>query len=339
MAAWSRIKMSVDDASTAVVDALMMRGEFMRMLRQLELADLAEREVSTNSDEYVVEEKKTETDVVGSRYNHPVVPNQSILKYENYLCNQRYYDDLKHVDYHFIDYGSLGHPEETGKVIIEQRKSLGKGGMCWDAGFILAEHLVMNLEAKTNSDISLSGMPKILELGSGTGLAGIMLAKSLYCHVTITDLPELMDCMICNIKRNFNHPYIKGKSKCDTQTGAYCNHEVEEETEKRSKGVIDAKVLRWGELDSFEECTYDILIAADVVASIYDPSSLAHTFYSLSHARSKIFISYKIRMSEPHQAFETEMRRYFHKFETVKPSSRNKNPNVWILEIGKRIES
>ena len=93
----------------------MKRGDFLRQLRMLELADQAERDsVQDDTSQHLDDQVD-------------VLPNkQRVLRYDSYLAHQRYYDDLKHIDCHYIDYGTIG---GSGRLVIEQDKRLGKGGL------------------------------------------------------------------------------------------------------------------------------------------------------------------------------------------------------------------
>ena len=93
----------------------MNRGEFLRQLRLLELADQVERQ--ENEGKVVDEPLQDSIDLL---------PNaKRVLRYDSYLAHQRYYDDLKHVDCHYIDFGNVG----GGRLVMEQEKRLGKGGL------------------------------------------------------------------------------------------------------------------------------------------------------------------------------------------------------------------
>jgi len=70
--------------------------------------------------------------------------NMSVLRYDTYLSHQRYSDDYKHSNCHFVDF-QLQNSDK--KFIVEQQRSLGKRGLLWDAGVIIAEHLVSVLPA------------------------------------------------------------------------------------------------------------------------------------------------------------------------------------------------
>ncbi|KAL3827300.1 hypothetical protein ACHAXA_005046 [Cyclostephanos tholiformis] len=236
----------------------------------------------------------------------------------------RYYDDLKHVDHNYIDYGladlvrssDVGERRRFRRLIVEQRKRLGKGGLCWDAAFVLGEHVAHNVDEwrndeDGNGDVKVT---RILELGAGTGLCGLMIGTMVSnCHVELTDLPELQDLMSANIERNT-------MTLSDVGSNVSC------------------RVLRWGVDDDYVHSTYDVVLGADVVTSIYDPIALARTFHALSGPNTMVYVSGKARLDKPHEVFEAEMEVLFAKVRKVeRPCSRLRSPNVFVIVAnGKR---
>jgi Lysine methyltransferase len=267
-------------------DACMQRGLRLRQLRELERQDeQARRNDAANAakGESLNDHQQGAAMSVGID-SRMTTQDKEVLSYASYLQTQQYYDDLKHVDYKFIDYGScfrdssciengkietVNNKDETehddrdsrSRLIMEQDKSLGKGGICWDAAYILADFLISVLmetdEWKTTTggttitpaptstttpsdddddDDDSSRTIRMLELGCGTGLCGILVAaaaaaaaekrKSIHFRcvgdhdketgntytdarpllsVSLTDLPELMPLIHRNINRNFHH--------------------------------------------------------------------------------------------------------------------------------------
>ncbi|KAL7499038.1 hypothetical protein ACHAWT_009634 [Skeletonema menzelii] len=289
-----------------------------------------------------------------------------VLDYNSYLAHQRYYDDLKHIDITYMDYGIIPHRSLTTtdaieqptlegekdaneeydgrRVVIEQRKALGKGGLCWDAAFVLGEHVIAH-EQDWNVTTKRKGGASVLELGAGTGLCGIMVGKATKSQVTITDLPELEELMSDNVRRNFGplvDESVKEESLSEEERSllAYLDG-------GKAKGTVTSRVLRWGvEEDYFlnsedtqgDDQAYDVIIGADIVASLYDPVALAQTLHALCGPTTKIYISSKSRLDKPHETFDSEMARLFERVEKkVLPCSRLKNPNVFIIQAeGKR---
>jgi hypothetical protein len=111
-------------------EVLMQRGEYLRQLRQLEQDDERQR------NEEPVHENNQFADQVD------VLPDSErrVLRYESYLLHQSFYDDLKHVDYEYVDFGSNLYEDShttARQLIIEQDKSLGKGGLVSEMKHIL----------------------------------------------------------------------------------------------------------------------------------------------------------------------------------------------------------
>lgn len=320
----------------------MNRGEYLRQLRMMALQDEIER--AQEEEEALVSKEKFDLHLVTHTQDtieevQTLPTGERMLHYPTYLSHQRYYDDLKHIDMHYINYGLIGSPvkpdaadefdgeifrvessndvrnvdvnssihvdapspaatqESSEELVIEQRKSLGKGGFCWDAAFILGEHVINN-ENEWNEKKTT-----VLELGAGTGLCGLMVAKATDANVIITDLPELLGLMQDNLQRN--HPY---------------------------KSTVEARTLRWGCEEDYSGAPYDVIIGADIVASLYDPVALAVTLHALAGPSTKIYISSKSRLDKPHEEFDEEMKRLFERCERLhEPDSRLKNPHVFVM--------
>lgn len=76
---------------------------------------------------------------------------------------------------------------ETSKFFaLECPGYLGIGGKIWDSTYVLLRYL-------SRPDIScLLAARSVLELGSGTGIAGIAIARLNPSSVTLTDLPDIV---------------------------------------------------------------------------------------------------------------------------------------------------
>ncbi len=111
-------------------EVFMQRGEYLRQLRQLEQEDERQRN----------EEPFHENNQFADQVDVLPDSKRRVLRYESYLLHQSYYDDLKHVDYEYVDFGSnLYEDSHTAarQLIIEQDKSLGKGGLVSEMKHIL----------------------------------------------------------------------------------------------------------------------------------------------------------------------------------------------------------
>ena len=268
-----------DDFDAAA--ALFNRGDFLRKLREMERQDDEERAREQGS-------MDLDTDPGA---------NSTTLDYQNYLANQSYYDDYKHVNYHHIDFGIVG----DRPLIVQQDRSVGKGGLIWDAGYILADHLIQTQELWNPTRRPV----RMVELGSGTGVTGLMLACAFpESQVHLTDLAQLMPLLNTN-----------------------------------AKGMDNATVgeLEWGTTATLDK--YDVIVGSDVVASIYDSSALAKTIYDLVNKRSQVYLACRDRLAGSIEQFEGHLSRLFDVVERRKATSYNKNPDVWILHVAGRKSS
>ena len=300
------------------LEALMNRGSYLRMLRQLALADEEERRRQPTLDQSDSGEEKKDGDDIFDDGIRTLETGERILDYGTYLGHQRYHDDMKHVDVKYMDFGGVHNStgEDCGRLVVEQCKACGKGGYVWDAGYILGDHVIAR-EDEWRGSAAASSRPRVLELGAGTGVVGLMLAKAVECDVVATDLPELLGLMERNVSRNFSDP--------SDGVGLIT-------ADSRAKGSIEARVLRWGDERDYAGAPYDVILGADIVTSIYDPVALARTVHALSGPGTKVYISGKTRLDKPHEVFDGEMRRLFERVERIdNPSSRLKSPGCFII--------
>lgn len=195
------------------------------------------------------------------------------------------------------------------------------------------------------SDVSVCA--NMIELGTGTGLCGLMVAAAVpSAHVFLTDLPELQNLLQRNARRNFANVQSNFKQPDEDVAFSSLSQRDEEAlwqgrhgTLGNLTGTVTLGVLRWG--DDKDMANYppaDVVFGADVVASLYDPVALAQTIYALCRDQnSMVFTSYKARLTGPHQLFNQELARLFEHVEHIIPNSRNKNPDVRIIRAsGKR---
>lgn len=157
-------------------------------------------------------------------------------------------------------------------------------------------------------------------------------------NVTITDLPALFELMSSNIQLNTNSSshHRQLKQYMDRTYGESFTSNNRENVKRR----IKAEVLCWGQkredYEQQDQTKYDIIIGADIIASIYDPIKLARTLYDLMNntGNTKIILSINKRLTEILDVFLEEVSRLFTNVIEVKQTlSQNMNPHVSILHI------
>eukprot|EP01052_Picozoa_sp_SAG31_P045614 SAG31_NODE_8397_length_1459_cov_1.169118_2_plen_428_part_00 len=135
------------------------------------------------------------------------------LEYASWLKHQRYHDDMKFANERFIfyDFSAILPAQVVAlppRLLLAQNWRLGKGGLSWDAGFMLSEHLLRHPPtACVSSDVahdasSEDSRPWIVELGSGPGLVGLALAGAYSVDVTLTDIGPVVSLAAENASRN-----------------------------------------------------------------------------------------------------------------------------------------
>jgi len=284
-----------DDYDAAA--ALFRRGETLRRLRDLERLDEEERALANEDDDD--DDHRRVDDSVNSTTSPQGHADEndsdSTLDYERFLATQRYYDDYKHVNYRRINFGFFSENNQK-PLMITQSREYGKGGLVWDAGYILADHLIQTQELWNPSP---QRPRRIIELGAGTGVTGLVLASALpECHVHLTDLSQLLPLL-----------------------------------EENAKGVPNASVgeLEWGTSLTESIEPYDLIVGSDVIAGIYDSVGLAKTIFDLSTDRSEVYLACRDRLAGSLEQFEGYLRCLFTHVERRHAVSRNKNPTVWMM--------
>jgi Lysine methyltransferase len=370
-----------DEGSIDPADALFERAVFLRKLREAdEIERHAPEEDGADDDN---DEGENHPRAVMDEGQHTLPNGQRILDYNAYLEHQRYYDDCKHIDYHYIDYGTLEGSASFSSsmaepcsyrypLLIEQDKSLGKGGLCWDAAFILGEFMGQTMTAAVTANATvpatvpstIMAVPnttqplRMIELGAGTGICGLVVAKLLQqqsahpleCHVTLTDLPGILPLLQRNVARNFDAATM---ARDDLRLSPYyCAGKQYSQVQDCVQDCTSVRVtispLDWDNSDqkrslreSKDGRPWDVVFGADIVASLYDPVSLAQTIAGLcSTAKTVAYVGFKERLSTIHRQFESEMAAWFRDIEILRPphnGCRNRNPDVYILTArGKR---
>ena len=194
-------------------------------------------------------------------------PPSAAFRYASWLAHQEYYDDLRFANEALIvyDFGLNNTP-----VTIAQNRHVGKGGIVWDASYMLADHLITQKCTTPGTNV--------LELGAGTGLAGIALAAVGGCAVTLTDRAELVPLMIDNLERN-------------------------QDVVKQGGGKVETpRTLEWSTDEDViapnVRGAFDVVLAADCVADIYDSSALLHTIHATLKPGGRAYLLSRVRLPE-----------------------------------------
>ncbi|KAK6478864.1 protein-lysine methyltransferase METTL21D-like [Huso huso] len=149
---------------------------------------------------------------------------------------------------------------------IKQCSKGDVGCVVWDAAIVLSKYLETEQFVEHSTGVYKWVNNRVLELGSGTGVVGLM-AATLGACVTVTDLEDLQSLMEVNIKEN--------------------QHLV--------TGSIQAKVLKWGEDGSEFLPSPDYILMADCIYYEQSLDPLVKTLRELASAETCIICCYEQR--------------------------------------------
>ncbi|XP_022741568.1 protein N-lysine methyltransferase METTL21A-like [Durio zibethinus] len=131
---------------------------------------------------------------------------------------------------------------------------------------------------------------KILEIGSGTGLAGIAAAVTLGAKVTVTDLPHVIPNLQFNVDAN---------ADLVAQNG----------------GTVNVAPLRWGEDEDVEAIgrEFDLVLASDVVYHdhLFQPLIETLRFLLNGGGEKKVFVMAHLRRWKKDSAFFKKAKKFF----------------------------
>ncbi|KAJ1860828.1 Protein-lysine N-methyltransferase efm6 [Coemansia sp. RSA 2703] len=185
----------------------------------------------------------------------------------------------------------------------------GVGSTVWDAGLVMAKYL----DHQTQSgNLDLSGKT-VLELGSGTGIVGITLAKlQPECTVILTDKDELMPLLKHNIE-------VNSCKNAAAETLDWCDS-----SEKQLSG-------RW------EKSLPDVILVSDGIWSSELHKPLADTLARLAGEHTRVLIGYETRKFDEEAKFVALWSQAF-RFWDIKPKDQHpvmQSEDIYLFE-GKR---
>ncbi|XP_078089373.1 EEF1A lysine methyltransferase 3-like [Mustelus asterias] len=136
---------------------------------------------------------------------------------------------------------------------------MGVSSYIWESGLVLCQYF-------EKANISFTGK-KVIELGSGTGIVGI-LAALLGGTVTMTDLPEILKQINNNIAINIP---------------SACRHRLK------------VRALTWGEDHADFDNDYDVVLGSDLVYSSSSYPALVDTLRYFCHRGTTVYLSSEFR--------------------------------------------
>eukprot|EP01016_Furgasonia_blochmanni_P017587 TRINITY_DN20309_c0_g1_i1.p1 TRINITY_DN20309_c0_g1~~TRINITY_DN20309_c0_g1_i1.p1 ORF type:complete len:291 (+),score=56.76 TRINITY_DN20309_c0_g1_i1:63-875(+) len=197
--------------------------------------------------------------------------------------DQLVYDDYKYANYKYLAIDMSEHKDLLGRshIVLYQDFRLNKGGIFWDGSYILIRYFL----DKYQPTLPVASEVKVLELGAGTALPGIITALLGY-QTTFTDLEYLM-------------PFVK--KNCEL------NFDV-------NKDNVEIATLEWGveeQMKKIRHQRFDVIFGSELIYLDETFEDLVKTLEAFSDEKTIIVFSYKFRMREKLELFFSIFQRSF----------------------------
>ena len=213
------------------------------------------------------------------------------------------------------------HSNDSVEVVVRQDSAVQKhtGGIVWETSYLLATYLIMryNEISGDNADRD-SGKPRrsrplgrVLEVGAGTGLLGLVLAASGLCRgaVVLTEAEECMRALRANVERNIKGFVTKENCSSDDsgcKDGVSHLHSQWAPCLKPGRAVV--RRLRWDKLqsdvkdggDDLRPGSFDTIFGTDVVFTPELVRPLLDTLATMANANTLVYLCLQERCADSH---------------------------------------
>ena len=169
----------------------------------------------------------------------------------------------------------------------------GHHGTVWDG----ARALLALIDASPRRADALRGR-RVLEVGAGTGVLGLALARALGCAVVLTDLPAAVPALRANAARN----YAGARVRCSAlEWGATRPEQLRGLFSEREAGSAERGEAEEAEVEAAaaaaEEVPFDFVVGTDVVFSESLTPLLVATVAAVAERSDELFAQQRRRFA------------------------------------------
>lgn len=167
------------------------------------------------------------------------------------------------------------------------------GGIVWETAYLLAEFLLLFFKEKHS-------LGKLLELGSGCGMLGLVLAANNLCtKVVMTETTEVLKNLKDNVEFNST-----SKNGCCPQ------YKVSVQRLRWDKFEKDIKKCKGMGLTDLDPQSFDTVVGTDIIFSTVLVKPLLKTLRKMIHDKSNIYLCVQIRCADSHELFMRKASKY-----------------------------
>jgi len=178
------------------------------------------------------------------------------------------------------------------RIVVRQNSSIQRhtGGIVWETSYLLASYMLDRFGSTTTSPsptcVSTSRpLGKVLEIGAGCGMLGLVLAASGLAHnVVLTETTDVIADLTANVQRNIS-------------------------TSAVSPDTTTTRLLRWDALEEdvmndeqslLRPHTFDTIVGTDVVFTPSLVRPLLSCLALMAHIDTSIYLCLQIRCADSH---------------------------------------
>ena len=170
----------------------------------------------------------------------------------------------------------------------------GHHGTVWDG----ARALLALIDASPRRADALRGR-RVLEVGAGTGVLGLALARALGCAVVLTDLPAAVPALRANAARNYAGARVRcsalkwGATRPEQLRGLFSEREVD----SAERGEAEEAEVEAAAAAAAEEVPFDFVVGTDVVFSEILTPLLVATVAAVAERSDELFAQQRRRFA------------------------------------------
>jgi len=246
---------------------------------------------------------------------------------------------------HIITNKNVEHRNKSVVVTQDNGCEIHTGGIVWETAYLLALYLIYtssSLSSQTtnhdgeryphrDSNSSYFPLGKVLEVGAGCGMLGLILASldTLCTKVIMTETTDVMPNLIANVNANIvknsktDHHDPLGKINTGTTNAPCCPahrisaHQLCWINPHRDIRLCQKTSQSIGDIDSDNENSHDLtphsfdtIVGTDVIFSTKLVVPLLTTLRKMSHDTTKIYLCLQVRCAEAHKLLMEQVEKF-----------------------------
>ncbi|KAI2510513.1 Protein-lysine methyltransferase [Fragilaria crotonensis] len=197
-------------------------------------------------------------------------------------------------------------PSDLTVTVHQDTNACGNhtGGIVWETSYLLLNYLLHDRKLK-DSTTKRKRFGRVLEVGAGCGLLGLVLAASGWCRqVVLTETETVLDNLLANLKRNTND--------CEFSNITKSQRPGKQNAPLPSVVVQKLDWLRYEDdaVQNLDAHSFDTIVGTDVVFTPTLVEPLLQTLRFMAHDTTVVYLCLQIRCEDSHKLLLTKAAAY-----------------------------